>query len=93
MGWRHTMGNDWGGRAKINPENAPKVTGKMVLDYAENHSIQVFRGEFSKIDRSIIKSQQGTWWYLGNDNVWRTFGQTNYLAMCNLKKMVAEKKK
>jgi hypothetical protein len=38
---RHTMGNDWGGRRKQNPEGCPKVTWKDVFAYVASWGIHV----------------------------------------------------
>ena len=89
---RHTMGQEWGGRRKTNPENAPKVTRNMVINYAKNHSIYVFRGDFLWVDdvRSKTHSKWGQWWYLDEKDIWRTLGYTNYLALRNLQYMMGE---
>ncbi|MFA5036422.1 MAG: hypothetical protein WC479_04530 [Candidatus Izemoplasmatales bacterium] len=88
MSHRHTMGQDWGGRRKVNPENCPKVTDKEVEAKAKELVLEVQRGDFSRRDHGFMHSPQGTWWYRNPiDNKWYTIGATNYWALhflCNI---------
>lgn len=81
---RHTMGNDWGGRRKENPENVPRVTAKMVEDYAASIHVEIRRDGI-----------RGMWFYVGGFKLesacWYTLGSTNYLALENLRKLQKEK--
>ncbi len=77
---RHTMGQDWGGRRKANPENCPKVTHQMVLDLAKEKGIEVKRGDFFGYDRHFVGSDKAMWWAMFPNGEWRTIGMTNYLA-------------
>lgn len=79
---RHTMGQDWGGRRPLNPPNAPKVTGNMLFQYAKEHNI--------KIKRDGYWWASGMWMYCDNEK-WFTAGQTNYLAMETLKRLVLKR--
>ncbi len=74
------MGQDWGGRKKMNPPGCPKVTRKDVFAYAELHGIQVKWGGPTAVEN-------GTWWYWASDGVWRTAGVTNYLCREFLKSL------
>lgn len=70
---RHTMGQDWGGRRKQNPNNAPKVSGKMVRDLALEMGLSVKRDGY------------GMWFvYKDSNKIWYTLGSTNFLAFRNL---------
>ena len=73
------MGNDWGGRKKLNPENAPRVSAKQVRHLASSIGVDVRRDGCG-----------GAWWFY--DGQWLTLGQTNYLAMVRLQEMVAPNK-
>ena len=75
MGHRQTMGQDWGGRTKLNPENCPRVTGRQVEELADTHGIQVKR------------EAQGMW-FVFKQGQWYTLGQTNYLALKQLQWMI-----
>jgi hypothetical protein len=77
---RHTMGQDWGGRKRLNPENCAKITYKDVLEIAKQLSIEIKRGSYSRYDNNFIASKRGTWWIMKNDGDWMTIGDTNYLA-------------
>ncbi|MCK9543662.1 MAG: hypothetical protein M0R03_16710 [Novosphingobium sp.] len=54
---RHTMGQDWGGRYRLNPPGATKVTKQEVIKYAEENGLKALRdnGNFSM------------WWLLKSD--------------------------
>lgn len=85
-GFGRTMGQDWGGRRKSNPDNAPRVTRIQVEKFAEEHGYEIER--------------EGYWWAsdmwkgrIKGTAVWRTLGQTNYLALEQLKYLVSEEKK
>jgi hypothetical protein len=91
---RHTMGQDWGGRHKVNPENCPKVTDRDVISKAVELGLEVQRGEFSRIDHKFMNSTQATWWYLNPvDNKWYTIGMTNYWALYFLNEIENARKK
>jgi hypothetical protein len=62
------MGQDWGGRRQLNPDNCPKISGSQVRQHAKELNITVKRDGL------------GMWFYYSN-NVWYTLGQTNYLAL------------
>lgn len=75
---RHTMGNDWGGRRKMNPEGCPKVTRQDVLDYAKSKGVEVWNdGDYGA---------RGTWWQKDENGVSLTLGITNYIALQTLKR-------
>jgi hypothetical protein len=71
------MGQDWGGRRKVNPDNIKRVTRKSVLDFAK------------KLDIEVMREGQGMWLYKKND-IWYTLGQTNYIAIQTLTKLEKE---
>jgi hypothetical protein len=76
------MGQDWGGRHKVNPENCPKVTDRMVSAKAVELGLKVQRGDFSRIDHKFMYGSQSVWWYQNPiDNKWYTIGATNYWAL------------
>ena len=77
---RHTMGNDWGGRRKQNPEGCPKVTWKDVFAYVASRGIHVKWGGPTAVEN-------GTWWYWSSDDRFQTAGTTNYLCMEFLKSL------
>lgn len=81
MANRQTMGNDWGGRRKINPDDCPKVTGETVRTKAAMLNVFVRRGDFIGIN--FHPSDRGIWWYLENGK-WLILGATNYVAFSNL---------
>ena len=83
---RHTMGQDWGGRRKSNPDNCPKITKKMVYDLASELGIEIRRGDYFH-DLSFYHSDRGTWWIYNIEFKWVTMGDTNYWAYCNLLKI------
>jgi len=64
---RHTMGQDWGGRRKENPDNCPKISGKQVREKAKYLGIEVKRNGYEN------------WWYKNNGQ-WYTGGTTNYIC-------------
>lgn len=66
------MGQDWGGRRKANPEDAPKITRKQVEKYAES------------IGAKISRDGRGMWFAESVDGTWYTLGLTNYLALKNM---------
>ena len=72
-----TRHQDWGGRRKANPDNAPRVTRQQVIDMAYRHDIEIKRASL------------GMWFYK-NDCTWYTLGQTNYLALRQLRQMVVD---
>ena len=90
---RHTMGQDWGGRRKINPDGCPVITSKMVLAKAEELGIDVLRGEPSKAPGGgFIHSSKGVWWIARESSEpglvpLVTLGSTNYLALRQLEKI------
>lgn len=74
---RHTMGQDWGGRRALNPPNVPRVSYRDVLAYAESHNMEVKREGY------IWAS--GMWsGRIKGSSIWRTIGQTNYLALTHM---------
>lgn len=80
QGFGGTMGQDWGGRTKLNPENCPKVAGKQVRARAKRLRLEVKREGI------------GMWWVKKEDGKWYTLGQTNYLAIRYLKVVHEERK-
>lgn len=86
---RHTMGQDWGGRRRENPENCPKVSQKDVITLAQALNIKVFRGGFFA-NGEAYNEPHGTWWYKDYQGTWRTLGTTNYLAVMHLNGLKAE---
>lgn len=68
---RHTMGQDWGGRRKTNPEGTPKITMRQVNDYAKEIGVEVWRepGNYSM------------WWLMRNGKKYKTLGMTNFQAL------------
>lgn len=90
MGYRrHTMGQDWGGRKKLNPEDCPKVTSQQVAALAQDAGVEIFRGGFLA-DGSSYQEPHGTWWYKDREGTWRTLGMTNYLAICLIREFMNE---
>lgn len=70
---RNTMGQDWGGRRKMNPDNCPVVRRIQVIVAAV------------KIGVKVKREGQGMWWVSGAGiEKWFTLGQTNYIALYNL---------
>jgi hypothetical protein len=87
------MGQDWGGRRKVNPENCPKVTNKEVEAKAKELNLTIQLGDFSRIDHEFMYSPQGMWWYQNPmDKRWYTIGMTNYLALCFLQQIEVNRK-
>ena len=68
----------------MNPDNCPKITKKDVMLKAKELGIEVIRGSFSRIDMGFMKSDWGSWYRKTSTN-WIGLGQTNYMAMENLK--------
>ena len=75
---RHTMGQDWGGRRKENPPNAPRITSCEVTEFAQQNDIETRREGL------------GMWFYL-KDSIWYTLGQTNYLALTHLTRLILDR--
>lgn len=73
------MGNDWGGRRKLNPDNAARVTRQQVLKYAADHRIEVKRDGLGS-----------GMWFFKRGPVWCTLGQTNYIALRWMQKEIVE---
>jgi len=86
---RHTMGQDWGGRRKLNPNNAPVVTAKEVEDYAASMGVTVFRATQTRY--SLHPSSRGTWWY-ETEKGYVSLGDTNFIALQTLKCLEGEAK-
>lgn len=81
-GWsRHTMGQDWGGRRKTNPDNCPKITRKMIEDLANENHIEVWNDGYG--------GYHGTWLYKKPDGINYVLGSTNYIAFEHLKRVIA----
>lgn len=80
---RHTMGQDWGGRRPLNPTNVPRVTYKQVEAYAEKHNMEVRREGYVWASGMWMGRLKGS-------NIWRTIGQTNYLALECMKEICEE---
>ena len=76
-GFGRSMGRDWGGRRKLNPDNAPRVTRNQVLDFAATHGLKVKRDGNS----SWLHFRNGTWY---------SCGMTNYLALRRLERYVSD---
>lgn len=72
-------GQDWGGRRKVNPSGAPRVTRNDVLRFAQENGLTVRRDGLSN------------WWLLNDDGVWRTSGITNFLALSHLRRYLANR--
>ena len=72
-GFGRGQGRDWGGRHKVNPPNAPRVTRQDVIDFALSLNVEVKR-----LGQGMWMKKVGEEWY--------TCGQTNYLALRNLRK-------
>lgn len=69
---RHTMGNDWGGRRALNPDNCRKVSGDEVRSLASMLAVRVKRDGLGM-------------WFHEKDGQWITLGQTNFLALRQLR--------
>lgn len=78
LGFGKSQGRDWGGRRKVNPKNAPKITRRQVFEYAKIIMVEVKRDGNS------------TWMYKKQDT-WYTCGMTNYLALEYLKNLEPQK--
>ncbi len=90
---RHTMGQDWGGRHKVNPENCPEVTQEEIITKALELDLKVKRGDFSRVDHKFVQGTQGVWWYQNPiNNKWYTIGETNYWALYFLSNIEAARK-
>lgn len=76
---RHTMGQDWGGRRKLNPDDAPRVSGKQVRAKATSLGIE--------IKNEGLYGRGGMWFWKRPDGKWYTLGQTNYLAIEQLSRI------
>lgn len=76
-GFGRSMGRDWGGRRKVNPANAPKVTRGQVIGFAVLHGYKIRRDGNSS-------------WMILKEGVWYTCGMTNFLALKKLEAMVEE---
>lgn len=76
---RHTMGQDWGGRRKLNPDDAPRVSGKQVREKAAALGIEV--------KNKGLYGRGGMWFWKRPDGQWYTLEQTNYLAMEQLRRI------
>lgn len=77
----HTMGQDWGGRRRLNPENCPTITRSMVILRAAELGIKVRRGHILS-EHAFQNSERGTWWaYSYDKKQWLTIGDTNFLAL------------
>lgn len=87
---RHTMGQDWGGRRKQNPDNAPKVTAKMVNKFAKLHGFEIFRATQLPSGRLFEGSHASTWWIVV-DGTNYSMGETNYIALESMKRRVGAK--
>lgn len=83
---RHTMGQDWGGRRKVNPDGCPVITSKMVLAKADELGIEMLRGEPSTSPGGgFIPSLGGMWWICGDKLI--SAGATNYFALETLRRI------
>ena len=76
-GFGSECGRDWGGRRKLNPDNCPHVSGKDVREYAQKHNIK------------IMREGLGMWFFFDGKTRY-TLGQTNFLALEWLKRIVLE---
>jgi hypothetical protein len=84
------MGQDWGGRRRMNPEGCPKVTAEDVLAKAAVMGVEVKRGGWFKSTGSFYHSAYGTWWI--KEDVWRQIGGTNFLALQYLERITNEQR-
>jgi hypothetical protein len=78
-GFGRGQGRNWGGRRKMNPDDAPKVTRKQVLDFAAKNKFEIKRNGNSH------------WWLKDSEGIWRTAGITNYLVLENMKRTLLER--
>lgn len=86
---RHTMGQDWGGRRRINPIDAPKVSKQDVYTFAEKHGINVQRAITT--GSGLYPSNQGPWWRFDRiKEEWLTCGNTNYECIHHLEGKIAQ---
>lgn len=69
---------DWGGRRKLNPDDAPRVDREDVRKFAHSYSI------------SVKREGLGMWWRMDVNGKWWTLGMTNYLALKEIKRFVKE---
>ena len=65
---------DWGGRRKLNPDNAPRVSRQDILGFAQQHAI-------------VVRREGLGMWFRLDGSTWYTIGQTNYLAMECLRRL------
>ena len=72
-----TNHQDWGGRRKANPDNAPRVTRQEVIDLANNCDIEIKRAGLGI-------------WFFKSEGTWYTLGQTNYLALRQLRQLIID---
>lgn len=68
---RHTMGQDWGGRRKSNPDECPIVSSVEVIAFAKERGFE--------LRKNVV------WFVKEKDGEWRSIGDTNYWALENLK--------
>jgi hypothetical protein len=73
------MGQDWGGRRKVNPARVPKTTRKQVEHFAAENNVQIKRPG----------PGNGTWWLLFPDGQWRTAGMTNWIALQSINLLIS----
>ena len=73
---RHTMGQDWGGRRASNPAGIPRITARQVVKCAAEHGL-------------VVKREGPGWsmWFVLRNGNWITLGDTNYLAIQQLKRL------
>ncbi len=55
---RHTMGNDWGGRRKQNPEGCPKVTQKDVFANVDSQGIRIKWGGSTAVESGTFSFKE-----------------------------------
>lgn len=79
---RHTMGNDWGGRAAANPAGAPRVGRQEVVSAAAAAGVEVKRD----------RGGWTLWWVRRPGDVWRVLESTNFLARESLLREGLEKR-
>lgn len=70
---RHTMGHDWGGRKRENPLGCPRVSRTQVEALALSLGLSVRREGLGM-------------WLVKRGEQWFTLGQTNYVALENLRR-------
>lgn len=73
MRTRHTMGQDQAKPPPLNPPGAPRVSRAQVEAAAARLGVEVRRDGLERM-----------WWIKRPGDVWRTYLQTNYLALSAL---------